>query len=121
MIAPAKLQRFAAVFGAAFALCYAAAVKFDIALFTIYPSLGIVVWGTQHSRDAVAPSMGFAAPAMYWYGWLAFAAVGAALTGLLAVCLPQRWATKHWAGWVWLIPLGSMAACVYLARIWFQL
>ena len=121
MIAPAKIQRFAAVFAAAFAIFYAAAVKFEIALFTVYPSLGIVLWGTRHSREHVDPAMGFAAPAMYWYGWLASATLAAILTGLIAAFFPVHWASKFWPDWVWLLPVAAMVACVYFSLVWFQL
>lgn len=117
----AKIHRFAAAFACAFAIFYAAAVKFEIALFTVYPSLGIALWGTRHSREHVDPAMGFAAPSMYWYGWLASAALAAFLLGLVAALLPSTWARKIWADWVWLLPLGAMAACAYFSLIWFHL
>jgi len=121
VIGSTKLQRFAAVFASAFAIFYAAAVKFEIALFTVYPSLGVVLWGTRHSREHVDPAMSFAAPAMYWYGWLASAALAALLFGLVAVLLPAQWARKFWPDWVWLLPVAAMAACVYFSLAWFQL
>jgi hypothetical protein len=68
-------RRFAFTFGASFAVLYAIALKWDVALFTVYPSFGIVVLGTHHSRDVADPALSFIAPAMYWYGWTATAAV----------------------------------------------
>ena len=113
-------RNFAFAYGAAFAALYVVALKLDIALFTVYPSLGVVLPGTHHSGDVVAPSMAFLAPAMYWYGWTATAAVGALLFGLLAALLPERWTRRFWSAW-WTIPVASMAGCVYLTLPWFRL
>lgn len=121
MTSSTRFYRFAAVFGSAFAVFYAAAVKLNIALFTVYPSLGIVLWGTHHSRESVDPALGFAAPAMYWYGWFASAALAALLPGLAAACLPVHGARKFWPDGVWLLPLAALAMCVYISLIWFRL
>ena len=71
-------RRFAFAYGPAFAVLYVIALVRDLALFTVYPSLGIVLLGTHHSADIVSPSIAFANPAMYWYGWTATAALGSA-------------------------------------------
>ncbi|UFW47004.1 MULTISPECIES: DUF1446 domain-containing protein [Bradyrhizobium] len=93
----------------------------DVALFTVFPSLGIVLAGTHHSRDVADPAMGFLAPAIYWYGWAATAALGALIVALVAASFAQRLARYIWPGWVWLIPALSMIACVYLTLPWFRL
>ena len=51
-------RSFAFAYGTAFAVLYVVALKLDLALFTVYPSLGVVLLGTHHSRDVVAPSLG---------------------------------------------------------------
>src|SRR5215510_5333681 len=61
-------RRFAFAYGPAFAVLYVIVLVRDLALFTVYPSLGIVLLGTHHSADIVSPSIAFAIPAMYWYG-----------------------------------------------------
>ena len=71
-------------YGPAFAVLYVVALKLDLALFTVYPSLGVVVRARNHSRDTVDPSLGSFLPAMYWYGWATTAASGSA---------PHIW---HW-------------------------
>jgi len=78
-------RRFAFAYATAFAVLCVVAVKLDLALFTVYPSLRVVLLGTHHSRDVVDPSLGFLAPAMYWYGWTA---VGALLFALIATVFP---------------------------------
>ena len=116
-----RFHRFAFAYGAAFAVLYVIALKLDLALFTVYPSLGVVLLGTHHSRDITAPSMAFLAPAMYWYGWTATAAIGALILALVAAQLPVRWTRRLWLGWLWVVPALAMMGCVYLTMPWFRL
>jgi amino acid permease len=120
MTSSPAFRRFAFAYGTAFAVLYVVALKLDLALFTVYPSLGVVLPGTHHSRDVVAPAMGFLAPAMYWYGWTATAALGAFALGLVALLLPEHWSRRIWSGWLWVTPVTAMAACVYLTMPWFR-
>ena len=53
-----------------------------LALFTVYPSQGIVLLGMHRSRDVADPVLDFLAPEMFWYGWTATAALGALVIGL---------------------------------------
>ena len=121
MMSSHALRRFAFTYGTAFAVLYVVALKLDLALFTVYPSLGVVLLGTHHSRDVADPSMGFLAPAMYWYGWTATAALGALMFGIAAALLPERWAPRFWSGLVWVVPVAAMMGCVYLTMPWFRL
>jgi hypothetical protein len=114
-------RRFAFCFGASFAVLYAIALKRDLALFTVYPTFGIVLFGTHHSRDVAAPALAFLAPTMHWYGWTASAALGALVVSCLMALLPERWAKRIWWGWLWVAPAAAMAACVYLTLPWFRL
>jgi len=113
--------RFAFAFGIAFAAFYVGAVKFDLALFTVYPSIRVVLLGTHHSRDSVGPSMGSFLPAMYWYGWTATAALAALIFGLGAEFVPERCARWFWSGWAWMIPVAAMIGCLYVTLPWFRL
>ncbi|WP_201835965.1 hypothetical protein [Microvirga zambiensis] len=121
MTSSLAFRRFAFVFGPAFAMLYVIALAYDLALFTVYPSLGIVLAGTHRSKDAVDPAMGFLAPAMYWYCWAATAALGALGFAIAVALLPGRWSFRLWSGWVWVIPLAAMTACAYLTLPWFRL
>jgi amino acid permease len=121
MTSSTSFRRFSFAFGTTFAALYVVAVAKDMALFTVFPSLGVVLAGTHHSRDVADPAMGFLAPAMYWYGWAATAALGALTFGLVAALLPRRWTRAFWRGLVWLVPAFSMIACVYLTLPWFRL
>jgi amino acid permease len=114
-------RRFSFAYGISFALLYVVVLELDLALFTVYPSLGVVLAGTHHARDIVDPAMAFLAPAMYWYGWTATAALGALVVGLTAAWLPERWTRWFWPGWSWVVPGLAMCACVYLTLPWFRL
>jgi hypothetical protein len=76
------LRRFAFAYGAAFAILYVVARVRGLALFTVYPSLGVVLPGMHRSRDVADPAVEFLAPEMWWYGWTATAALGALAAGL---------------------------------------
>jgi hypothetical protein len=119
MSAPA-LHRFAFAFGTTFALAYVAARAWGLALFTVYPSLGIALLGMHRSRDVVDPAMEFLAPEMWWYGWVTTAALGALVTGLIAALLPDHWLRPAWRRWAWITPVIAMIACTYLTIPWFR-
>jgi hypothetical protein len=121
MMSSSPFCRFAFVYGASFAALYPVVLAGDLALFTVYPSLNVVLLGTHHARDTVGPSMSFLAPAMYWYGWTATAALGALVPGLIGVFLPEGWTRHFWSGWVWVVPIAAMLACVYLTLPFFKL
>ena len=121
MTSPPWFRRFAFAFAIAFAIFYVIAVKLDLALFTVYPTIGVVLLGTHHSGDITAPSMGSFLPAMYWYGWTATAALGALMVGLFAAFFPEQWTQRFWLGWLWVVPTAAMIACVYLTLPWFRL
>jgi hypothetical protein len=113
-------RRFALAYGTAFALLYVIARKRGLALFTVYPSLDIVLPGMHRSRDVVDPAMEFLAPEMWWYGWTATAALGALVIGLIAAALSDRWFRPLWPWSVWAVPVAAMIGCVYLTIPWFR-
>src|SRR5262249_21982193 len=70
------------VFSTAFALLYLVVATFNYALFTYHPML--------HELDLlVQPAK--AGPAMYWYGWITTAAIGAVVVAIIAAFVPDRW------------------------------
>ena len=89
MTSSPRFRRFAFAYGSAFAILYVIALKLDLALFTVYPSIGVVLLGTHHSRDTVGPSMGSFLPAMYWYGWTATAASERSYSALSPLSCPS--------------------------------
>jgi len=120
MMAAPALRRFALAYGAAFAIIYAIARARGLALFTVYPSLGVVLPGMHRSRDVADPAMDFLAPEMWWYGWTATAGLGALAIGVAVASFPARWFRWIWPGWVWVAPVVAMMACVYLTIPWFR-
>jgi hypothetical protein len=119
MIAAAS-RRFALAFGVGFAFVYVMARARGLALFTVYPSLGIVIPGMHRSRDIADPAMDFLAPEMWWYGWTATAALGGLVIGAAGALVPARWSRWFWPGLAWVVPVVAMMACVYLTLPWFR-
>ena len=113
-------RRFAFAYTIAFAVLYAIARAKGFALFTFYPTLGVVLMGLHRSRDVADPTLEFLAPEMYWYGWTATAAVGALMFGFLAALLPERCGRWFWPGLLWATPVLAMIACAYLTIPWFR-
>lgn len=114
------LRRFAFGYATAFPLIYVLVRARGLALFTVYPAQGIVLWGMHRSRDIADPAMEFLAPEMWWYGWTASAAINALVIGLITALLPDRWCRPLWSWCVWLAPIGAMIACLYLTLPWFR-
>jgi hypothetical protein len=96
------------VFAAAFAVIYVFAVEQNWALVTYHPRIREWGWLVEPSRSG---------PAMYWYGWLATSALGAAAASLVALPFMRRWTPPVWLGWA--VPLIVMAVFVYLLRGFF--
>jgi hypothetical protein len=70
------------VFSTVFAVLYLVVATFNYALFTYHPVL--------HELDLmVQPAK--AGPAMYWYGWITTAAIGAIAVAAVAAFFPERW------------------------------
>ena len=120
MTSSPRFRRFAFAYGSAFAILYVIAFKLDLALFTVYPTMGVVLLGTHHSRDTVGPAMGSFLPATHWYGWTATAELGALVFSLGAALLAERWSRPFWSGWLWVTPVAAMIGCVYLTLPWFR-
>jgi hypothetical protein len=110
-------RRFAFAFGTGFAVFYLLARAQDLALFTVFPTLGVVLPGAQRGNETAL----FRLPAMHWYGWMATAALGASVLGLVAAGMSERSTRPNWFGWWWLIPPFAMIGCIYLTMPWFLL
>ena len=110
MTRPSRAGTFATVFAVAFAVLYILAVWRNYALFTYHPALNEFGRGVQVPRGG---------PAMYWYGWLATAGLGAAAAGLAAALAPESLARRLWPGWSWVVPLAVMLLFVYMLRNYF--
>jgi len=103
-----NIPRILPIFAAAFAVVYLFAVEQNWALFTYHPRIREWGWLVEPSRSG---------PAMYWYGWLATATLGAIASSLIALPFVRRWAPPLWLGWA--IPLIVMLIFMYLLRGFF--
>jgi hypothetical protein len=105
-----RFTTFTVTFAAAFAIVYYFAVAYNWALFSYGPAIG--QW-TLLAQDASS------GPTMYWYGWIATSALGAAGVAALVAFLPRRLTHWLWPGFAWFVPVVSIAAFVYLLRGYF--
>jgi hypothetical protein len=108
-IAP-SYAAFTVTFAAVFAVVYVFAVEYNWALFTYAPATG-----------AFAPltTAAAAGPTMYWYGWIATAALVAAPVAALVSLAPAGVATRIWSGWSWAVPIAVLLAFGYLLSGYF--
>jgi hypothetical protein len=107
-----KGARACIIFSAAYAVLYLAAMYYNLALFTYYPAAKqfyLLVPATPQARG----------PAMFWYGWIASAALGALALSLLSLLAPARWATRVWPGWSWVAPTAVLVMFIVILRGWF--
>ena len=110
MTAPRSFSSLAIIFAVVYAVAYAAAMWQNYALFTYHPVLNQIAMGVEKPKDG---------PAMYWYGWMATAAIAAALACLVASLVPDRITRRLWSGWSWAIPLAVLFFLAYLLRGYF--
>ena len=111
------ISRVFPVFAIAFAVIYIGQVyltafQINLALITYHPQIG--VWAPL----AEAPRQG-QGPAMYWYGWLLTAGLGAGVLAALSLALPARPLDRVWSILVWVAPLAMMATITYILRGYF--
>jgi hypothetical protein len=110
MSAPRTMPFVAMVFSVAYALAYVVAVWKNLALFTYHPAAGVIGFGVEKPADG---------PAMYWFGWMATAAIVAAGACAIATLVPARHAGRAASAWAWLVPLGVLVFFAYLLRGYF--
>jgi hypothetical protein len=101
---------FTVTFAIAFAILYTLAVENNWALFTYHAALEEFVFLVEKQKDG---------PAMYWYGWLSTAGIGAFVVAALASSLPEKLSRLIWPGWSWAVPLATMVVFFYILRGFF--
>lgn len=99
-----RFAAFAIVFSVTYAIAYVLAVEGNYALFTYHPAIGEFGAGVQKAKDG---------PAMYWYGWMATAAICAGLAGALASLLPESATRRLRPGLTWVVAIAAMAFFSY--------
>jgi len=70
MTQSARTVAFATAFAVIYPILYVACAYWNLALFTYHPALGVFGIGANAPRGG---------PAMYWYGWMTTALIGAAM------------------------------------------
>jgi len=110
MSEPRSAPLIAIVFAVAYALAYVIAVWKNLALFTYHPLPGTLGFGVEKPHDG---------PAMYWFGWIATAAIAAIVACLIAAMVPQRYAARIASAWAWTVPLTVLMFFVWLLRGYF--
>ena len=98
MIATNRAAMFAITFTVGYAVIYAICTEFNLPLLTYHPVTGEVDFLSKPPRSG---------PAMYWYGWLLTALIGATILALVATVTPERWMQRG-------ITFGVLAAVGYL-------
>jgi hypothetical protein len=101
---------FTVTFAAVFAVVYFLAVENNWALFTYAPATGTFA-------PLLTPAT--AGPTMYWYGWIATAAIAAALVAVFASLVPESLAKWLWPGLSWAVPVAALVAFGYLLSGYF--
>ena len=102
---PHAFKVFSIVFGIAYGVCF----YFNYALFRYYPQVGELHLFLGEPPQASGPPI-------FWYGWLATAAL---VSALIAVAVPRRWAARMWPGWSWLIPAVVILVILFHEKRWF--
>ena len=82
MISSDKVAIFTIAFGAIYAVIYMICAEANLPLLTYHPVIGELdlLW-TPEKRG----------PAMYWYGWMLTALIGASAVAFVATAVPERW------------------------------
>jgi hypothetical protein len=106
MIASHKLAAFAIGFAIAYPIIYVIVFHLNLALFTYHPALGEFGLGPDRPRQGT--------PAMYWFGWIATSAIGAAAIAAIAAVWPERLTRRLPVMLAWLVPLAAMVTAAGL-------
>lgn len=110
---PSRFGTFALVFGIAFAVLYTVCDMAAWPLFTYHPGTGRIDLGYARARRDEGP-------AMYWYGWIATAAIGAALLGALATLLPAGLRQRIPLAWSWVIVIVLLPVLIYSLKFYWR-
>ena len=110
MSTPRRFEIFAIVFAVVAPVVYVIAVDRNYALITYHPMTYTFGFGPQQPGDG---------PAMYWFGWMATAALSGAAAGAIASLLPAALTRFVRPAMAWVVPAGVIAAFAYLLHDFF--
>jgi hypothetical protein len=106
VVRPSRWGTFTLVFGICFAILYVVCDMAAWPLFTYHP-------GTDRIDLGYAAARRDEGPAMYWYGWLASSALGAATLGGLTALLPEKIRGKIPLALAWVVPVMLLPVLIY--------
>jgi hypothetical protein len=101
---------FTVTFAAVFSVVYVLAVENNWALFSYAPATGTF---------APLRTPASAGPTMFWYGWIATAAIVAGAVAGLASLVPESVAKLVWPGFAWAVPIAVLIVFGYLLSGYF--
>ena len=110
MTASPRAAVFTVIFAAVFSVVYVLAVQNNWALFTYAPATGTFA-------PLLTPAT--AGPTMYWYGWIATAAIAAGVVAAVVSLIPESLAKWVWPGFSWAVPIVVLIAFGYLLSGYF--
>jgi hypothetical protein len=97
-------------FAIAFAVIYPPTMDYDWTAATDHPIQGI--W-----QPGFAKPLGGGSPAVYWYGFVITAALGATVATAIAALVPDKlMESVPWRSLTWLVPICSL---IYIAYVLF--
>jgi len=106
-------------FAIGFALFYAPGYSFTGAtstvswpLFTYFPAIDQWRWLLVPGTDASGPPM-------WWYGWIASAALVGLVFALIAMALPERVFRNIWPTLIWVVPVCAFVFLLNWELAWF--
>ncbi len=108
-----RFGTFALVFGISFAVLYVVCDMTASPMFTFHP-------GTDRIDSGFAPARRDEGPAMYWYGWIANAAFGAFILGLLASLLPAKIRGNIPLALAWIVPVVLLPVLIYSLKFYWR-
>ncbi len=107
-----NMSRALPVFSVAFAVFYVLSMDNNWALFTY------LARAREFHPLVYPPPTPRAGPAMYWWGWPATSAIGAAIVAGIAAAAPAG-AGRRWSSLTWAVPLVVILVIIYILRGWF--
>jgi len=100
MTASRRFGVFVIAFAIAYSAVYIVAMHLNFALFRYHPAIGEFAFGPDKPREG--------GPVMYWYGWIATAAICALAVAAIAATLPDQLTRRLPATLAWVAPLAAM-------------
>jgi hypothetical protein len=109
----AAFRTFAVVFAITSPVIYVICEMQNWPLFTYQPATNQFDW-------LYVPPVRNQGPAMYWYGWIANAAIVSGVLSVLAIFLPERVINRIPLSLVWIVPAAAIPVLIYALRFFWR-